>query len=416
MTKKELAEIKKEFKKLESLSNHDKAEVIAEIYIEELWKKKLYPEIVTFAYKHLKDTYYNAYTSFEVAYSFIEVDRVQYRPEAKSIYESLLKKDFSDTSVLNNLSNIYKELEEYDKAFALIDTAFKLDKNDEVIRNNFNQLTNIIEEQRAKEKLFSDAKLHLAKENKWAFNKLLNFAQNIKKEVTIEGGFAISSKKFGWLIGTDEEKAQSLREQWLERGYIRDTGKRADYGVHIYEVHPYLEKILQENKPIELPDNWIENIEKLNIEELESLKFFEIISKIKRINRNYREIILRDFQELVFNYIFNNEKAVTVLSGSIIETIFMYYCEKSKITKITYTLNSKTISLDLKDANLANYLEFFNQNKKLSAIAKAIGNVARIYRNMVHPANEIKKSKTPLSKSKLEICYNSVIEVIAEVL
>jgi len=61
-------------------------------------------------------------------------------------------------------------------------------------------------------------------------------------------------------------------------------------------------------------------------------------------------------------------------------------------------------------------LEYIEQNKMFDAIVKAIADVARIYRNMIHPGNEIEKSKTGLSKSKKEICYSAVIEIISEVL
>lgn len=94
----------------------------------------------------------------------------------------------------------------------------------------------------------------------------------------------------------------------------------------------------------------------------------------------------------------------------------MYYCEKNKLAKIEFLDNGKRKIIKLKNASIDDYLLYFKQTKIQTPIVQAIGEVARIYRNMIHPGNEIEKSKTKISKQKSEICFNSVSEIIFEIL
>ena len=63
---------------------------------------------------------------------------------------------------------------------------------------------------------------------------------------------------------TDEQKAESLRTQWLDKDYIIDTGQRGDYYEVVYEINPYIEKALSEIKFKVINPDWIKGIEKLN--------------------------------------------------------------------------------------------------------------------------------------------------------
>ncbi|GAI23267.1 unnamed protein product, partial [marine sediment metagenome] len=129
----------------------------------------------------------------------------------------------------------------------------------------------------------------------------------------------------------------------------------------------------------------------------------------------YRELIKRDFDELVFNYLVRNKKSTIILSGSFIEALFTYYCERKRIKTISYTLNTKKINKDLYDCTLADFLNYFELQRGFKRVIVYIGNLSRVYRNFIHPGNEI-KNKERLEKSKVELCFNAVLEITRYIL
>ncbi len=59
-------------------------------------------------------------------------------------------------------------------------------------------------------------------------------------------------------MGTDEQKAFSLLDQWLEKAYLRKTGNRGHYNEFEYEVNPFLEDGISKLKPTKINQNWID--------------------------------------------------------------------------------------------------------------------------------------------------------------
>jgi hypothetical protein len=220
--------------------------------------------------------------------------------------------------------------------------------------------------------------------------------------------------KFRVLMQTDEQKSLSLLDQWIEKGYLRKTGDRGNYGELVYEINPYLEKGLKGLKKSKVPSKWINGIESLNIEKLEELNFFHILSCIERVKKKYRKLLLRDIEELFLNYLMKNEKAITVLSGSLVEVLLIYYCEKKKINNIVYQRHSKTISRKLYEADLGDLLSFFEQQKILGDIIIHMGNISRISRNFIHPGKELREAEE-LNQSKADLCFLSTLEIIRKV-
>lgn len=88
-------------------------------------------------------------------------------------------------------------------------------------------------------------------------------------------------------MGTDEQKAESLKKQWLEKGYIRKTEERFDNFIAIYEINPYLNDALQRVQNIRINKKWIDGFENVNVQNLEKIGYFEILSKIRQINKKY---------------------------------------------------------------------------------------------------------------------------------
>jgi len=413
MTKKEL---KEKIKYLKSLQKSEKEEDLnrandeAEQLVKKLFSEKKYKEIV-----ELNESLECIPIIFEVAYAYNELGDLD---KAEEIYDLLLSfpGEGDNPAILNNLSNIKKQKGKIDEAFELIKRAYEIDKDDEIIKRNYDDLVRIMQEKEEINSIYKDAENNLKKETNWAIEKLNRFLSNIQKEKEFKDNrLEIPNWKFKVLIGTDELKADSLKKQWIEKGYIRDTGERGDYSVHIYEINPYLQTFLQKSTPLQINKAWFDGFENINIDELNKIGYFEILAKIKRINKKYRELIKRDFEELVFNYLVRNKKSTIVLSGSFIEALFTYYCEKKKVKKISYTLNKKQVNKNLYDCTLADFLNYFESGPESKKIIVYIGNLSRVYRNFIHPGNEI-KNREKLENSKLELCFNAVLEITKHIL
>ncbi|WP_435525670.1 hypothetical protein [Chryseobacterium indoltheticum] len=81
----------------------------------------------------------------------------------------------------------------------------------------------------------------------------------------------------------------------------------------------------------EIPIKWIDGFSKLNILRLEEIEYFILKEKISKFNKKYKELINRDFDELVLNYLIGNIKSTVVLSGSFVELILTFYLERKKL-------------------------------------------------------------------------------------
>jgi tetratricopeptide (TPR) repeat protein len=411
MTQKELKEKIKYLKSLQEEENWEKAHEEAEELVKKLFSEKKYKEIVELD-KSLKCVP----IAFEVAYAYVKLGDLD---KGEEIYETLLSipGEENNPAILNNLSNIKKSKGKIDEAFKLIKKAYSIASEDEIIKLNYDNLAKIIQEKEEIDSLYKNAKNNLKKETSWAIKKLNSFLNNVRKDKEFRNNkIEIPNWKFKVLIGTDELKAESLKEQWLQKGYIRDTGERGEHFAHIYEINPYLFNFLQETIPIQINNAWFEGFENINIDELKKIRYFEIHSKIKKINKRYRELIRRDFDELVFNYLVGNKKATVVLSGSLIELLFTYYCEKKKVKKISYTIKEKQVSKNLYECDLLDFLSFFDSElKSTKNVIVYIGHLSRIYRNFIHPGNEIRKQEQ-LDSSKINICFNAVLEITKYIL
>lgn len=382
-----------------------------ESLIEELFKSKNYDMISELYFSDFKD-YISEGSYFEVAYSLSEKN---YLDESEKLYLLLLDEDSNNPSVLNNLSNILKAKKKYNEAYLLISKAKELSPNDDIIVNNYNSLSKIMDDITYKNKYFEEALTKLCNENSFVRNKLSCFIKNIKLDKEYENGkLAIPNWKFKVLMQTDDAKSESLKRQWLNKGYIIDTGEKADNFVKIYEINPHIEEELKEIEFKKINELWINGIEKINLENLANIGYFEIKKKLNKINQKYRKILIRDFEELSLNYIFQNYKSIIILSGSFIETLLIYYCEKKKLQSISYSISNRTVTKKLYETDLNDLLQYFEINKTFSKQLVHLGNVSRLYRNFIHPGKEIREIED-LDQDKSDLCYLTVKEIIKEI-
>jgi len=410
MNSKEIKEKIKLLKKLYDEEKFDEAHAESESFILELFKKKKYKDIVE-ADKKLE----SVPIIFEVAYSYCEMGDEN---KAEEIYETILSfpGEENNPAILNNLSNIKKAKGKIKEAFDLIQKAKKKDPEDEIIDRNYQNLLGIIKEQEAIEQNYKNAIGLIQKENDFVIGKLKNFFTNIKKEQGLKNNqIAIPNWKFKVLMGTDDQKAESLKKQWIDKGYICKTNQRIDNFVPVYEINFHIEKAIEKAQNTKINKKWIDGFENIDILKLEKIGYFEILPRIRKINKKFKFLLERDFNELTFNYLVGNEKSVIVIAGSLIEAVLIYHCEKKKVKKINYQIQNKAIQKDLYDCDLGDLLNYFEQGKIMSDLFVHLGNISRIHRNFIHPGKEVREFEK-LDQSKSDLCYISAIEIIKKLI
>lgn len=384
---------------------------LAQLLIEDLWEEKDYAHIVeVYDAPDLqpKESLY----SFELAYALVERKR---NSDAERIYETILESEPQNSSVLNNLHIIKKGKDQLEEAWKLIQRAKEISPKDEIIDRNYNSMKSLFEERKGVLEQFRASLSRIQKENDFVLEKLRTFVSNVLKDPACKKHLIpIPKWKMRTLMGTDESKASSLTDQWLERGYLRRTGNRGEYGEHVYEINPYLKAALDSAEWSRVPKSWADGIKALDGEHLEQLGYFDIIQRVKKTKKSFRSILERDLNELILNYLMGNHKAVVVMSGSLVETLLIYHCEKKKISQITYGRNQRQISKRLYDADLGDLLDYFEQNRMLSDLFVHMGNIARISRNFIHPGKELREAEQ-LSQAKADMCFISALEIVRHI-
>lgn len=351
----------------------------------------------------------NAYYMFEVAYALSEIGQLD---EAEQIYETLLRDEADNPALLNNLSHIKETKLQIAEAFDLIRRAYELNPHDEVIAGNYRNLLALIRTQEHIEQTFRQALDYLQDENDFVLEKLKTFVRNLVKEPEFQRQrMPIPGWKFSVLLETNQRQADGLSQQWLERGYLRHTSERDAQLAPIYELNPFLEGELAKIHYKELPPKWLEGVDRLTIETLEKTAYFSTLRKVHKIKGKYQAIAERDLNELFLNYLMKNEKSVIILTGSLVEVVLMYYCEEHEITHLYQQRKDKTIKRDLYESDLGEILNYLQEKKILSEIFVHIGNIARIYRNFIHPGRELREPDL-LNQSKIELCFMSALEII----
>lgn len=129
--------------------------------------------------------------------------------------------------------------------------------------------------------------------------------------------------------------------------------------------------------------------------------FFDFVNQDE-----YREILVRDYEELKSCVENNLYKSILVLSGSILEAVLTEFL-------IIKALNDQEAKSILKK-NLAQLIEKAEDDKLISKRAKDLSSVLRDYRNYIHPVKEI-RTKDPISKEASNIAFSLLNLILKEI-
>jgi tetratricopeptide (TPR) repeat protein len=195
----------------------------------------------------------------------------------------------------------------------------------------------------------------------------------------------------------------------------RYNSEQVLYKDNLKDTYIMLEKQNENEKINKIPENWIQSVRNINVSKLEEFEYFGLIKKIEKINQKYRPLIERDFKELIFNYLVGNFKSTIVISGSLVEMILTYQCEKRKF-KLIPVENSKGVVVNKKlyDCVLNDLIGFIESQKSFGNDFQHLGNLARVYRNFIHPGLEL-KGKIDI-KSKADLCIISAMEILKKII
>lgn len=394
----------------------------AEAIIEELHKQKKYQEIIDLYAILSKQQVDKAEIWFEVGFAFNELENFE---KAKYSYNRYLEKTGESSAVLNNLANIFKRENNLDKAIEMYQKALTIEKDDNIAKNNLNnaikrqkEIVKKSDKKKALDKLFIGAIGLIKSENYFVLESLHSFILNCKKEEEFDDWkLPIQEEMFPVLLHTDARKAFELRDNWISKNYIIRVDETDDYDIPFFLINPYIESEVSRLRDIisetDLPKEWMVGLNNISIFQLDEIDYSTFITRISKVNKKYRPLIIRDYNELVFNYLIGNRKTIVVLSGSFVELILTYYCERKKIKTISYTnTKGKLIKKGIYDCVLFDLISFIEEKKYFGNDFFPLTNLSRVYRNFVHPGVELKQS---LDKTKSDLCFISSIEILRKI-
>ena len=140
----------------------------------------------------------------------------------------------------------------------------------------------------------------------------------------------------------------------------------------------------------------IDNISVHSFEEIGYTdKFRHILFSIK--DDNMRDIIQRDVWECALAVVSGQNKAATILSGSIIESLLILKLKENDIEKYDISeikKNSTSSGFPVDKMGLNELLYVADKNKIIDKSNYHLGHYIRDYRNIVHPAKELKMDET----------------------
>ncbi len=366
-----------------------------------LHNRKQYSSIVKISenidYKKLK--YLNF--GFELAYALKEQGKDS---KAKEIYEEYLEIHPNSDAVLNNLGVIYENEGDFEKALDYYEKSENLSPS-KISANNILRSKELIE-QRKKEKELEEKSLeYLQLENIWIINRIKLFYE----ETDDVGNIICPYKKLPIVLKCNEDKANDVLKQFIDKGYIfRNKNHNYDTNASVYKKNFSIEKRINEmEKKNELISSFTDNLNGFTIDNLLSIEYLKILSKLNSIKKKtIKDIFIRDYNELVFNYLSNQQKTTILMSGTIIELLLLYILDKQKVIK--YKVGPKQKEKKVIEMDITEMLEVCDKEQLIQNTPKKFMDGMKQFRNFIHPGKELREKTLDIDKSTVELSFSIV--------
>lgn len=366
-----------------------------------LHNRKQYSSVVKISenidYKKLK--YLNF--GFELAFALREQGKDS---KAKELYEEYLEMYPNSDAVLNNLGVIYENEGDFEKALEYYEKSESLSPS-KVSENNILRSKELIE-QRKKEKEQEEKSLeYFQLENVWIINRIKLFYE----EADDVGNIICPYKKLPLVLKCNEDKANEVLKQFIDKGYVfRNKNHNYDTNASVYKKNFSIEKRINEmEKENKLISSFTDNLNGFTIDNLLSIEYLKILSKLNSIKKKkIKDIFIRDYNELVFNYLSNQQKTTILMSGTIIELLLLYILDKQKIIK--YKVGTKQKEKKVTEMDITEMLEVCDKEQLIKNAPKKFMDGMKQFRNFIHPGKELREKTLDIDKSTVELSFNIV--------
>ena len=169
----------------------------------------------------------------------------------------------------------------------------------------------------------------------------------------------------------------------------------------------------------ELADDINAISERINIEVLEELGYSrDMLMRLHSIHdTEIKDILLRDFRECAIAVVAGQDKLAAIMCGSIAEAVLMYRITEMGVLR--YDLNEKksdptACGTKIEQMSLSSLLEVAKRLKILDKDRNYhLGHYIRDYRNMVHPAKEI-RMKERISHKTVETMWSLLLQLLSD--
>ncbi|MBK8920291.1 MAG: hypothetical protein IPM81_02100 [Saprospirales bacterium] len=114
-----------------------------------------------------------------------------------------------------------------------------------------------------------------------------------------------------------------------------------------------------------------------------------------------------------------NTKSTVVLSGSLVELLLIYLCERKRLRLLSIIIQKKHEKRKPKNCMIVTCLDWIiytDENKLLGKDFPYLGHLLRVYRNLIHPGCELRQDQGIIDESKVEISFKGTIEILKRII
>ena len=177
---------------------------------------------------------------------------------------------------------------------------------------------------------------------------------------------------------------------------------------NVYKINTAIyERIKELDKENEMISNFTDNLNNFSIQNLKNLDYEETYQKLSKIKDNkINNIFIRDYNELVYNYLSNQSKTVVLMSGTIIELLLLYILEFNNIVKYSVGANGRNKKVE--EMDISEMLEVCTQEKLIHNAPQKFIDGMRNFRNFIHPGKELREKNLDIDKQTVDLSMSMV--------
>lgn len=159
---------------------------------------------------------------------------------------------------------------------------------------------------------------------------------------------------------------------------------------------------------LDLPFAWATALAQITPETLQEIGYYRKVKQLAKIPKKYRSLVLKIFDEMVLNHLFQHERSVVGLSGALLEILLAIDLFHNRGLQHMHIKNQRKHVFDL---TLHELVGIYSKENWLPPEVLRLCKAARVQRNFIHPGKEFLEQNR-LSAAGANICFCAVLEVI----